>query len=256
MTLAEVLLAVPLGLLAGALAGLLGIGGGLIFAPLLLWMGFSPHQALATSTFAIVPTAIGGSYTHWRARTLQLRPGLAIGLSAFATALVFSRLGRLAAGWQLLTLQALLYLLLALTIRGDRSDQQPESDQPPPLKGLTAVGGVAGLAGGMLGLGGGLLMVPLMVNGLSVPIRQAIRLSTLAVACSASAASLQFLHEGRGQWMQGLVLGAVAAFAAQWTAARLDRVNSRTLAWLLRVLSLLLAVDSGRRAVQLVLQLG
>ena len=256
MTLAEVLLAVPLGLLAGALAGLLGIGGGLIFAPLLLWMGLSPHQALATSTFAIVPTAIGGSYTHWRARTLQLKPGLAIGLSAFVTALVFSRLGRLAAGWQLLTLQALLYLLLALTIRGDRSDQQPESDQPPPLKGLTAVGGVAGLAGGMLGLGGGLLMVPLMVNGLSVSIRQAIRLSTLAVACSASAASLQFLHEGRGQWMLGLVLGAVAAFAAQWTAARLDRVNTGILSWLLRLLSLLLAVDSGRRAVQLALQLG
>ena len=256
MTLAEVLLAVPLGLLAGALAGLLGIGGGLIFAPLLLWMGLSPHQALATSTFAIVPTAIGGSYTHWRARALQLKPGLAIGLSAFATALLFSRLGRLAAGWQLLTLQALLYLLLALTIRGDGRDQGPESDQPLPLKGLTAVGAVAGLAGGMLGLGGGLLMVPLMVNGLSVPIRQAIRLSTLAVACSASAASLQFLHEGRGQWMLGLVLGAVAAFAAQWTAARLDRVNTGTLAWLLKLLSLLLAVDSGRRAVHLALQWG
>ncbi len=256
MTLADVLLAVPLGLLAGALAGLLGIGGGLIFAPLLLWMGLSPHQALATSTFAIVPTAIGGSYTHWRARALQLKPGLAIGLSAFATALVFSRLGRLAAGWQLLSLQALLYLLLALTIRGDRSDQEPASDEPLPLKGLTAVGGVAGLAGGMLGLGGGLLMVPLMVSGLSVPIRQAIRLSTLAVACSASAASMQFLHEGRGQWMLGLVLGAVEAFAAQWTAARLDRVNTGTLAWLLRLLSILLAIDSGRRAVQLALQLG
>ena len=256
MTLADVLLAVPLGLLAGALAGLLGIGGGLIFAPLLLWMGLSPHQALATSTFAIVPTAIGGSYTHWRARSLQLKPGLAIGLSAFATALVFSRLGRLAAGWQLLSLQALLYLVLALTIRGDRSDQQPAADQPLPLKGLTAVGSVAGLAGGMLGLGGGLLMVPLMVSGLSVPIRQAIRLSTLAVACSASAASLQFLYEGRGQWMLGLVLGAVAAFAAQWTAARLDRVNTGILAWLLRLLSILLAFDSGRRAVQLALQLG
>ena len=256
MTLADVLLAVPLGLLAGALAGLLGIGGGLIFAPLLLWMGLSPHQALATSTFAIVPTAIGGSYTHWHARALQLKPGLAIGLSAFATALVFSRLGRLAAGWQLLSLQALLYLLLALTIRGDRSDQGPAADEPPLLKGLTAVGSVAGLAGGMLGLGGGLLMVPLMVRGLSVPIRQAIRLSTLAVACSASAASLQFLHEGRGQWMLGLVLGAVAAFAAQWTAARLDRVNTGTLAWLLRLLSILLAIDSGRRAVQLALQLG
>ena len=256
MTLSDVLLAVPLGLLAGALAGLLGIGGGLIFAPLLLWMGLSPHQALATSTFAIVPTAIGGSYTHWRARALQLRPGLSIGLTAFATALVFSRLGRLAAGSQLLTLQALLYLLLALTIRGDRDDHGPESEGSPPLKGLAAVGGVAGLAGGMLGLGGGLLMVPLMVNGLSLPIRQAIRLSTLAVACSASAASLQFLHEGRGQWTLGFVLGAVAALSARWTAARLDRVNTGTLAWLLRLLSLLLAFDSGRRAVQLAMQLG
>ena len=64
MELGDLLVAVPLGLLAGALAGLLGIGGGLIFAPLLLWMGLPPHQALATSTFAIVPTALGGTVTH------------------------------------------------------------------------------------------------------------------------------------------------------------------------------------------------
>lgn len=256
MTLADVLLAVPLGLLAGALAGLLGIGGGLIFAPLLLWMGLGPHQALATSTFAIVPTAIGGTFTHLRAGSLPLRPGLAIALPAFITALVFSRLGRLAAGWQLLALQALLYLLLAITIRGDRDEQVLEPGAPLPAAGLGAVGGVAGLAGGMLGLGGGLLMVPLMVSGLSVPIRLAIRLSTLAVACSASSASLQFFQEGRGQWMLGVLLGAVAALAAQWTASRLDFVRAGTLAWLLRLLSVLLAVDSGRRALQLAMQWG
>ena len=99
-------------------------------------------------------------------------------------------------------------------------------------------------------------MVPLMVSGLSVPIRLAIRLSTLAVACSASSASLQFLQEGRGQWMLGVLLGAVAALAAQWTASRLDFVSAGTLAWLLRLLSVLLAVDSGRRALQLAMQWG
>ena len=254
MTLTDVLLAVPLGLLAGALAGLLGIGGGLIFAPLLLWMGLSPHQALATSTFAIVPTALGGSFIHLRSRSLQLKPALAIGLAACLTAWVFSQLGRLVSGWHLLTLQSLLYVVLTFTIRGDRSDSERPDDQPLPLAGLTAVGGVAGLAGGMLGLGGGLLMVPLMVSGLSVPIRQAIRLSTLAVACSATAASLQFLQEGRGQWMLGVLLGAVAAVAAQWTASRLDSVRAGTLAWLLRGLAALLAVDSGRRALELALQ--
>ena len=97
-------------------------------------------------------------------------------------------------------------------------------------------------------------MVPLMVSGLSVPIRQAIRLSTLAVACSATAASLQFLQEGRGQWMLGVLLGAVAAVAAQWTASKLDSVRAGTLAWLLRGLAALLAVDSGRRALALALQ--
>ena len=117
MEILEWLLVVPLGLLAGGLAGLLGIGGGLIFAPLLLWMGLTPHQALATSTFAIVPTAISGTVTHIRARTVPAQAGLAIGIAAFVTALIFSRLGRLAAGWHLLALQSLLYLFLACTIR-------------------------------------------------------------------------------------------------------------------------------------------
>jgi len=50
--------------------------------------------------------------------------------------------------------------------------------------------------------------------------------------------------------------GAVAALAAQWTASRLDFVRAGTLAWLLRLLSVLLAVDSGRRALQLAMQWG
>lgn len=255
MTLAEGLVVLPMGLLAGALAGLLGIGGGLIFAPLLLWMGLTPHQALATSTFAIVPTAIGGSFTHWRSRSLPLQPGLVIGLTAFATALIFSRLGGLVAGWHLLALQALLYLVLAGSIRADREASPTSDGQGPSPWGLSAVGAVAGLSGGLLGLGGGLLMVPLMVSGLSMPIRQAIRLSTLAVACSASAASLHFLQEGRGLASMGLLLGGVAAVSAQWTASRLDRVRPGMLAWLLRLLALVLAIDSGRRAIALALPL-
>ena len=60
----DVPLLIGLGLLAGSLAGLLGIGGGLIFAPLLLWLDLPASQALATSSFAIVPTAMAGTITH------------------------------------------------------------------------------------------------------------------------------------------------------------------------------------------------
>ena len=57
----------PLGLLAGLLSGVLGIGGGLVFSPLLLLAGLDPHQALATSTLAIVPRVVG-----WRWLTIPL----------------------------------------------------------------------------------------------------------------------------------------------------------------------------------------
>ena len=142
------------------------------------------------------------------------------------------------AGWHLLTPQSLLGVVLAFTIRGDRGDTERPDDQPLPLAGLTAVGGVAGLAGGMLGLGGGLLMVPLMVSGLSVPIRQAIRLSTLAVACSASC--IASIPSGR-PWAvdAGCAARSCRRRAAQWTASRLDSVRAGTLAWLLRGLAAL-----------------
>ena len=54
----ELLPLIPMGIIAGLLAGLLGIGGGLVFSPLLLGLGLAPHQALATSRqLAAAPAA-------------------------------------------------------------------------------------------------------------------------------------------------------------------------------------------------------
>ena len=61
--------------------------------------------------------------------------------------------------------------------------------------------------------------------------------------------------EQRGDPSMGLLLGFTAALAAQWSASRLDRAKPGTLAALLRALALILALDSGRRALQLALHL-
>ena len=66
------LLFVVLGSLAGFLAGLLGIGGGIILVPLFLWAfnaaGFSPdvivHIAFGTSLAVIIPTALSSTFGH------------------------------------------------------------------------------------------------------------------------------------------------------------------------------------------------
>ena len=266
---------IGLGLLAGGLAGLLGIGGGLIFAPLLLWLNLPAHQALATSSFAIVPTALAGTIVHLQSGSLPTRSALAIGLAGFGSALLFGGLGGLAAGWMLLAMQTAVYVLLAFSIKEPpqaetepepepktESGHQTETEREEPLSSdteetsaplLAGVGCIAGWTAGMLGLGGGLVLVPLMSGPFAVPIHQAIRLSTVAVLCSASAASLEFLHEGRGIPWMGLTLGSVAAVAAQWSARRLDLFDSSVLVRCLRGLAIVLAIDSSRRAIQLVL---
>ena len=107
----------PLGLLAGLLSGLLGIGGGLVFSPLLLLAGLDPYQALATSTLAIVPTTLGGTWAHLRNRSLPWRGSLAIVLGASLGAGLFSQVGLVLHGWMLLAMQALMYGGLALSFR-------------------------------------------------------------------------------------------------------------------------------------------
>ena len=250
----DIPLLIGLGLFAGGLAGLLGIGGGLIFAPLLLWLNLPPHQALATSSFAIVPTALAGLVAHLRSGVLPVRSAAVIGAAAFGSALLFGGLAGVVSGWVLLAMQTLMYVVLAFVVRDRSSAEEPaEATDDQAWGWLAGVGCIAGWTAGMLGLGGGLVMVPLMSGPLGLPIHRSVRLSTVAVFCSATAASLQFLHESRGVPWMGLVLGGVAAVAAQWTATRLDQFDATLLVRLLRGLAVVLALDSCRRALHLLM---
>lgn len=83
----EAALVVALGILAGAAAGLFGVGGGIIFVPtLVLVLGFDQIEAQATSLLAIVPVAVLGSWRQTRAGTVRWRDATTMGLVSVATA--------------------------------------------------------------------------------------------------------------------------------------------------------------------------
>lgn len=78
-------LVLALGLLAGVLAGLFGVGGGILFVPTLaLALDLSQLEAEATSLLAIVPTVIAGTWRQQRYGNVRWGPALVIGLSAVA----------------------------------------------------------------------------------------------------------------------------------------------------------------------------
>ncbi|MBD2260003.1 sulfite exporter TauE/SafE family protein [Pseudanabaena sp. FACHB-2040] len=74
------------GVLSGVLAGFLGIGGGTILVPIMVRLGITPIEAVATSSLAIVVTSITGSVQNWRMGFLDLRKVLMLGFPALVTA--------------------------------------------------------------------------------------------------------------------------------------------------------------------------
>jgi len=80
-----VLLAITLGFLAGILAGLFGVGGGILFVPTLtLGLGLTQIHAEATSLLAVLPTVAAGAWRQQRYGNVRWRTALVVGLSAVA----------------------------------------------------------------------------------------------------------------------------------------------------------------------------
>jgi uncharacterized membrane protein YfcA len=79
-------LAVLLGLSAGVLAGMFGVGGGILFVPTLVALGLNHHEAIGTSLLAIVPTALVGTWRQLRYGNVRVRAALVLGAVAAAAA--------------------------------------------------------------------------------------------------------------------------------------------------------------------------
>ena len=162
-----------LGLVAGVLAGLLGIGGGLVLVAALAWLlplqGVAPalamHAALATSMASIVFTAPSSAWSHHRRGSVLwptvawMLPGLIVG----------GWLGsRFAVGLEGVVLRWIvaLYCLLAgaqMAFGGVRPRGEGEGEVVPTGAAMTAAGTGIGALSAVVGIGGGSMTVPLLV---------------------------------------------------------------------------------------------
>jgi uncharacterized membrane protein YfcA len=81
--------AILVGLAAGLVAGMLGVGGGILFVPgLVLFLGLAQVDAEATSLLAIIPVALVGAARQHRYGNLRLRDAVVIGVLAIPGAVL------------------------------------------------------------------------------------------------------------------------------------------------------------------------
>ena len=79
-------LAVLLGVVAGILSGLFGVGGGILFVPTLTWLGLTQLHAEATSLLAIIPTVLVGVWRQQGYGNVRWRGALVIGVASVGAA--------------------------------------------------------------------------------------------------------------------------------------------------------------------------
>ena len=79
-------LAVLLGAAAGVLAGMFGVGGGILFVPVLVALGLDQHEAAGTSLLAIIPTVVVGSWRQARYGNVRWHSAAVIGAAAVVAA--------------------------------------------------------------------------------------------------------------------------------------------------------------------------
>ena len=82
MSVSTVVIAVLLGLAAGVLAGMFGVGGGILFVPTLVALGLGQLEAQGTSLLAILPTVLAGTWNQRRYGNLRARTALVVGVAS------------------------------------------------------------------------------------------------------------------------------------------------------------------------------
>ena len=255
-----------LGAVAGFLAGLLGVGGGMMMVPVLTWLltqrGVPPamavKMAIATSMATIMFTSLSSVRAHHRMGGVRweiarrMAPGIVLGgLAAGAGAFAVLK----GQGLALLFSAFIGYSALQML----RNRKPSAGRQMPGAPAQAAVGAGIGFASGLLGAGGAFMSVPFMV-WCNVPPRQAVATSAALGFPIALANTTGYLISGRALepalpgafgylYVPALVLISLASMVLAPLGARTaHRIDVTVLKRLFAVLLLVLAASMLRQA--------
>jgi uncharacterized membrane protein YfcA len=200
------------GVLSGLLAGLFGLGGGVVVVPALIWVfshaavsaDWVPHLAVGSSLATIIGTGSASVLAHHRRGAvrwdvfLRLAPGIVLG--AWAGSALAGVLPEL---W-LKRVFGLFLLLVGVRMLWPRSAEGPARSLPGRL-GIGLAGGGIGTLSALVGIGGGTLTVPFLVRG-GIDMRRAVATAAACALPIAVAGTLGFVVTGWGR--EGLPAGS------------------------------------------------
>jgi uncharacterized membrane protein YfcA len=211
------------GLVISCVATFLGVGGGIMMVPLLIFLfpelGVSPacavHLAIGTSLLVIFIRSIPAAISYRNRDLIVSRAVIPLALTSIIGTFLGSNLAAHLPGDTLRKVFAFIMFAAALRMAFSRPIRTGESEPKMTWWMLLFVGSTAGFFSSLLGIGGGLVSVPLMGYVLKFPTKKLAGTSTAIMIFTSLAGMLQYVYFGYGS----AELPACAVGYVHWAAA-------------------------------------
>lgn len=231
------------GLMAGALGGLMGVGGGILLVPLLVHaLRIGQHEAQGTSLAFVTVTAVVAALFYFRQGNIDVPLALYLALGAVPGVLLGAAIARKLTARRLRQAFGILIFMTAIRIfvATPAHAGPPQAWHPVANVGL---GVLVGVLSGLLGVGGGTILVPVLVLGEGYAQHLAQGVSLLMILPTGIVGA--WSHARHGHVVRGVLPGLMAggAVGALFGAILAHRIESGTLSRLFAVFLLPVAAQ-------------
>lgn len=240
---------VAIGVVAGVLSGLFGVGGGVIVVPALMaFVGMDQRRASSTSLVAIAPAAVVGALTYGLQGEVDWLAALTLAVGSVAGAPLGARLLRRlplrVLPWIFVGFIAVVLVSLVVAVPSRGGDVRYGLVEAIVLLGI---GLLSGVLSGLVGVGGGVVIVPGLELVLGAGDLLAKGTSLLTMIPTSVSGTIANLRRGSVDLRIGLTVGITAAVVSPFGAVLARAVDPRVGSWLFAAFLVVVAVIVLRR---------
>ena len=226
-----ILILIGVGLGAGTLGSLLGVGGGIIMVPALTLLGLSPVQTASTSLIAVATTSVSSTIEYSRQKRIEYRLGLEMAIFAIPGAVFGAILseylseGSFKLYFGIILIIAAIYILYKNSILSDTAAKKRSIVLRSAVFAATFG---AGIISSLFGVGGGIIFVPAMLLVLGLTMHRAAPTSQFTLMMTSMGGVLVHAYLLHPDYLQAFALSA-GAFAGAQLGARVSRTAKELL---------------------------
>lgn len=246
---------VLIGFFVGAIGTLVGAGGGFLVVPILLiGYGFSPKIAVGTSLVVVFMNALSGTIAYVKQKRIDYYLGIRFGaatipgaiLGAIAANYITSPLFHISFGILLIVVAILVASGKNEVLNGKIGEGQSSAGAKHTYKMDVRIGMalscVVGFLSSLFGIGGGVVHVPFMIAGMGIPTHIATATSHFILVGTSLAGVGMMASLLNIDYLFAITIGIGALFGAQAGAHLSKRTKGRTIAILLSIALIIVAI--------------